>query len=76
MRIFGFSKTWQEFTPENALFSLPLQHNAVIMMPFSRSTAVEQLPAATIDTSWQVQLGFWKRASADTYQNCCRPLSQ
>jgi hypothetical protein len=31
----------------------------------SRSTMVEQLPAVTIDPSWQVNHGSWERAGGD-----------
>jgi hypothetical protein len=51
----------------NALSSLSLQHHAVMMTFFSRSTIVEHLPAGTIYHSWQARQGFWERAGGDTY---------
>jgi hypothetical protein len=77
MRCFhGFQQFLTGFYPESALFSLSLQHNAVMKMLFSRYTTVEQLPAATRDHSWQVNAGFWERAGSDSYQNYCWRSSQ
>jgi hypothetical protein len=65
MRCFqGFQQILAGFYRKNVLFSLPLQHDAVTMTLFSRSTTVEQLPAATIDPLWQVSHGFWNMSAA------------
>jgi hypothetical protein len=58
----GFQKFLAGFCSENALFSLSLRRNVERMTRFPRSTAVEQLSAATIDPVWQVNYGFWERA--------------
>jgi hypothetical protein len=64
MRCFqGFQQILAGFYPKNVLFSLTLQRDAVMMTLFSRSTKVEQLPAATIDPLWQVSHGFWNMSA-------------
>jgi hypothetical protein len=77
MRCFqGFQQILAGFYPEVMLFSLFLQQNASMMTHFSHSAAVKQLPAAKIDPSWQVNLGFWGRAGGDNSQNYCWRSSQ
>jgi hypothetical protein len=73
----GFQHNLAGGYPENALFSLSLQHNAVMMKPFSRSTTVTAARCnnRSLVTSEPWLLGTF-RWRGDAYQNCCRPLSQ